>query len=200
VTADAVRPLFLVVYGVTFAVMVVKVLPAAARSPAPARRASDRQRWLPVALIPFGFLVPPAALLSRWGELAAPLPAVRLAGVAVALCGIGTMLPAAATLGRFLVPQAVTLSDHVLVMNGPYRLVRHPAYAGDLALWLGAALATTNVVLLALWPIYLLGVRAQTDAEDALLDAHFGPAFRAYAAGTGRLFPRIRARPRVLAG
>ena len=199
-TPDALRTLFLVVYGVTFAVMVVKVLPAAARNPAPARRASDRQRWLPVVLVPFGFLVPPAAMLSRWGELAAPLPAVRLAGVAVALYGIAMMLAAAATLGRFLVPQAVTLADHALVTAGPYRVVRHPAYAGDLALWLGAAFATANVVLLALWPVYLLGVRAQMDAEEALLDAHFGPAFRAYAARTGRLLPRIRAHPRVVAG
>jgi protein-S-isoprenylcysteine O-methyltransferase Ste14 len=190
---DALRTLFLAVYGVTFAVMVVKVLPAAARNPAPARRASNRQQWLPVALVPLGFLVPPAAMLSRWGELAAPLPAMRLAGVAVALYGIGMMLAAAATLGRFLVPQAVTIADHALVTAGPYRLVRHPAYAGDLALWLGAALATANVVLLALWPLYLLGVRAQTDAEDQVLDAHFGATFRAWAARTGRLLPRLRA-------
>jgi protein-S-isoprenylcysteine O-methyltransferase Ste14 len=192
VTADALRTLFLAVYGVTFAVMVVKVLPAAARNPPPARRASDRQRWLPVALVPLGFLVPPAAMLSGWGELAAPLPAIRVAGVALALYGIGMMLAAAATLGRFLVPQAVTIADHALVTAGPYRLVRHPAYAGDLALWLGAALATANVLLLALWPLYLLGVRAQTDAEDQVLDAHFGATFRAWAARTGRLLPRLR--------
>jgi protein-S-isoprenylcysteine O-methyltransferase Ste14 len=192
VTADTLRAVFLAVYGVTCAVMVVKVLPAAARNPVPVRRASDRQRWLPVVLVPLGFLVPSAVVLSRWGELASPPPAMRIAGVAVASYGVAMMLAAAATLGRFLVPQAVTIADHALVTAGPYRLVRHPAYAGDLALWLGAALATANVVLLALWPVYLLGVRAQTDAEDHVLDAHFGEAFRAWAARTGRLLPRLR--------
>jgi len=53
------------------------------------------------------------------------------------------MLPwAAATLGRFLVPRAVVLPDHTLVVPGPFRLVCHPAYSGDPTLWLGAALAT----------------------------------------------------------
>jgi protein-S-isoprenylcysteine O-methyltransferase len=166
-------------------------LPAAARNPTPTHRAAAGRRWLPVALVPVGFLIPPAVLLSRWGELAAPPETMRIAGVAVALYGIGMMLGAAATLGRFLVPQAVTVADHALVTGGPYRLVRHPAYAGDLALWLGAALATGNVALLAAWPLYFLGVRAQTDAEDQVLDAHFGAAHRAYVARTGRLFPQL---------
>ena len=185
------RLLFLAIYGVAAVVMVAKVLPAAARNPTPAHRATAGRRWLPVALVPVGFLIPPAALLSRWGELAAPPAGMRIAGVAVALYGIGMMLGAAATLGRFLVPQAVTVADHALVTGGPYRLVRHPAYAGDLALWLGAALATGNVALLAAWPLYFLGVRAQTDAEDEVLDAHFGVPHRAYVARTGRLLPRL---------
>jgi protein-S-isoprenylcysteine O-methyltransferase Ste14 len=185
------RTLFLAIYGIAAIVMVAKVLPAAARNPTPAHRATAGRRWLPVALVPVGFLVPPAALLSRWGELAAPPVGMRIAGVVVALCGNGMTLGAAATLGRFLVPQAVTVADHALVTGGPYRLVRHPAYAGDLALWLGAALATGNVALLAAWPLYFLGVRAQTDAEDQVLDTHFGAAHRSYVARTGRLFPRL---------
>ncbi len=189
--ADALRSVFLAVYGISLAVMVVKVLPAAARNPTPASRANDRRRWLPTVLLPFGFLVPPAVLWLRWGELAAPLPALRLAGVAIALSGVGMMLGAVATLGRFLVPQAVTLADHALVTAGPYRFVRHPAYAGDLALWLGAALATANVLLIVLWPLYVLGAQAEAMVEDELLDAHFGQAYRAWAARTGRLVPRF---------
>ena len=190
-TAAVLRPLFLAIYGIAAIVMVVKVLPAAARSPTPLHRATAARRWLPVALVPVGFLVPPAALLSGWGELAAPPAWLRIAGVVAALYGIGMMLGAAATLGRFLVPQAVTIDGHALVTTGPYRLVRHPAYAGDLALWLGAGLATGNLALLAAWPLYLLGVRAQTDAEDQVLETHFGAAHRAYVSRTGRLLPRL---------
>lgn len=175
-SVEALRTAFLLVYGVSLAVMLLKVLPAAARNPPPLRRAGAGRRWLPFVLVPVGFLVPPLAMLTRSGELSGAPTALRAAGVGVALCGVAAMLSAAATLGRFLVPQAATLSDHALVTAGPYRLVRHPAYAGDLALWLGAALATANVLLLALWPLSLAGVRARTDAEDALLEAHFGAA------------------------
>jgi protein-S-isoprenylcysteine O-methyltransferase Ste14 len=187
---DALRALFLAVYGVSLLVMVVKVLPAAARNPAPARRAAGTRRWLPMVLVPLGFLVPPVVMLTRIGELPAAPVGVRIAGLVLGLAGVAMMLAAAATLGRFLVPQAVTLADHALVTTGPYRLVRHPAYAGDLALWLGAALATANVVLLALWPLYLLGARAQAEVEDALLEAHFGATYRAWASRVGRFAPR----------
>jgi protein-S-isoprenylcysteine O-methyltransferase Ste14 len=191
-TADTLRAAFVAVYGVSLAVMALKVLPAAIRNPTPARRAEGARRWLPVVLVPFGFLVPPTAMLARWGELDVAAPAMRTVGVVVALYGVGLMLAAAATLGRFLVPQAVTQRDHALVTGGPYRFVRHPAYGGDLALWLGAALATANVLLLALWPLYAVGVRAQVGVEEALLDAHFGASYRTWAARTGRLMPRLR--------
>jgi protein-S-isoprenylcysteine O-methyltransferase Ste14 len=101
------------------------------------------------------------------------------------------MLWAAATLGRQLVPQAVVFADHALATTGPYALVRHPAYSGDLALWLGAALATLNVALLVLWPAYLLGARAEAGVEEQLLEARFGSAYADYARRTGRFVPRL---------
>jgi protein-S-isoprenylcysteine O-methyltransferase Ste14 len=75
--------------------------------------------------------------------------------------------------------------------GGPYRFVRHPAYSGDLALWLGCALGTMNALLLALWPLYLLGARLEAIREEGILEAHFGAAYRDYAARTGRLVPRL---------
>ena len=188
---DGARTIFLVVYGVVLVVMLIKVLPAAVRNPPPVRRAIGGVRWLPVVLIPIGFVVPPLIMLLRVGELSSPMPGLHVVGIVFAVYAGAMMLSAAATLGRFLVPQAVTLGDHALVTTGPYRFVRHPAYAGDLALWLGAALATANVVLLALWPLYLLGAWAQARVEEELLDAHFGAAYRSYAAHTGRFLPVV---------
>jgi len=93
----------------------------------------------------------------------------------------------ASTLGRFLVPQARVSRDHELVVEGPFRLVRHPAYSGDLALWLGSALATLNVLLLVLWPLYLLGVRIQSRVEEGLLESKFGHEYRRYASRVAAL-------------
>jgi protein-S-isoprenylcysteine O-methyltransferase Ste14 len=189
--ADALRLFFLAFYGVAVLVLVLKVLPAAIRNPPAARRPAGGVRHLHLALLPAGFLVPPIVLWLRAGELAVDANALRLVGVALGGYAAVMMPMAAATLGRFLVPQPVTVPDHALVTAGPYRLVRHPAYSGDLALWLGAALATMNALLLALWPLYLLATRAEAIAEEGILEAHFGPAYRDYAARTGRLLPRF---------
>lgn len=189
--ADALRLFFLAFYAIAVLVLALKVAPAALRNPPPARRPAGLVRHLHLVLLPVGFLVPPILLWSRVGELPVDVPALRLLGLALGVYAAVMMLSAAATLGRFLVPQPVTVGDHALVTSGPYRLVRHPAYSGDLALWLGAALATMNAVLVGLWPIYLLGARAEAIAEDGLLEAHFGPAYRAWAARTGRLVPRV---------
>jgi len=97
----------------------------------------------------------------------------------------------ASTLGRFLVPQARVSSDHELVVEGPFQFVRHPAYSGDLALWLGSALATANLLLLLLWPLYVLGATLQSRAEDDLLASKFGDDYRRYAARVGRFVPRL---------
>ena len=185
----ALRFFFLAFYTISVVVLVVRVLPLAFRSPPAEERARGLNLYLPVVLLPIGFLVPPVAMVTRAGELNAAWPAVRLVGLLLGLYAAVILPWSASTLGRFLVPQARVSPDHELVVAGPFRFVRHPAYSGDLALWLGCALATLNVVLLVLWPVYVLGVRRQTYMEDGLLESKFGDRYRAYAARVGRLIP-----------
>ena len=185
------RLAFLLYYAGGILVLLVRVLPAGARAARAGTRPDGIARYLHLVLLPIGFLVPPAVMLLRAGEVAGAWTAVRVAGVASGLYAAAILPWSAATLGRFLVPQAVVAPDHELVTSGPCRFVRHPAYSGDLALWLGAALATVNVVLLALWPLYALGVLVETRVEESLLDARFGAAYRAYQRRVGRLAPRL---------
>lgn len=189
--ADTLRTVFLVGYGVSVLVLAVRVLPAAARVGAVTHRATGMDRWLPFVLLPIGFLVPPALLLGRVGEVRADWWPVRALGIGCALYAAGMLLGSAGTLGRMLVPQAVVRSDHELVTRGPYALVRHPAYSGDLALWLGAGLATLNLALLASFPLYAFGARAQARVEERLLTERFGSAYGDYAARVGRFVPRL---------
>jgi protein-S-isoprenylcysteine O-methyltransferase Ste14 len=188
---DGLRLSFLAFYAIGIMVLLLRVLPLTVRSAPAERRPEGIVRHLPWLLLPLGFLFPPAVMLTRVGEVDAAWPIVRLAGV---LSGVyaAVILPwSASMLGRFLVPQARVSRDHELVVRGPYRFVRHPAYSGDLALWLAAALATLNVVLLVLWPVYLYGATRQSRAEDGLLEAKFGDEYRRYAARVGRFIPRL---------
>jgi protein-S-isoprenylcysteine O-methyltransferase Ste14 len=72
----------------------------------------------------------------------------------------------------------------------PFRLVRHPAYSADLALWLGAALGTLNALLLVSWPLYALAVAVQASLEETVLAQEFGDAYLRYTERVGRFVPR----------
>jgi protein-S-isoprenylcysteine O-methyltransferase Ste14 len=188
---DLLRLFFLVFYAVSVLVLVVRVLPLALRSAPAERRAEGTDLYLPFLLLPIGFLIPPIAMLTRAGEVDAGWWAVRCLGVLLGFYAAVILPWSASTLGRFLVPQARVSRDHELVVEGPFRFVRHPAYSGDLALWLGSALATLNVLLMGLWPLYVLGATMQSRVEDELLAAKFGDEYRHYAARVGRFVPRL---------
>jgi len=189
--AEGIRHWFLAFYAVGVGVLLVRVLPLALGRSQVERRPEGRERWLPLLLIPLNFGVPLLALWLRLGELPLEWRAVRLGGLLLSGYAAVMLLSASATLGRFLRPEAVVLSDHQLVTAGPYRFVRHPIYSANLALWLGAALGTLNLLLLAAWPLFLAGNRLEVAAEERLLAARFGEAWQGYAARTGRLLPRF---------
>src|SRR4051812_46302932 len=127
-------------------------------------------RWhVPTVLLPVEWLLPPAFLLLGFGELQAEWLPVRLVGLAVSLCGAIVLVWAALALGKFLVHEATVFQDHNLITSGPYRFVRHPIYAGYLALLLGSGVGMLNVFLLLLWPLSLLGILLQARSEEQLL-------------------------------
>lgn len=81
---------------------------------------------------------------------------------------------------------------HRLITDGPYKYVRHPMYS---SFWLWAI---AQALLLPNWVAGLSGVVGvgllyfgRVEAEEALMQKSFGDEYRAYAARTGRVFPRI---------
>jgi protein-S-isoprenylcysteine O-methyltransferase Ste14 len=119
-------------------------------------------------------------------------PALLAVGDALAVCGCLWQFASVLFLGRCfgLLPEA-----RGLVRRGPYRLVRHPVYLGEITAFTGLAIAAPvpmNIGLLAAL-VAAQNVRMRFE-ERALRDAF--PDYARYAEGTGRILPMIgRRRP-----
>jgi protein-S-isoprenylcysteine O-methyltransferase len=79
-----------------------------------------------------------------------------------------------------------------VVTDGPYRLLRHPAYAGNLLAALGFGLALTNWAGLALAAgVPLLGHLPRIRVEERAMAGALGTEWLSYAAGTARIVPGV---------
>ena len=160
--------------------------------PSPLRSRIRSWRWyVPAVLLPAEWLLPPILMALRIGAIEAGWLPVRVAGLAVGLAGAVLLSWSAVLLGLFMMHEAAVREDHALIGDGPYRFVRHPVYAGYLALLLGSGVASLNICLWLLWPVALMGIRIQAAAEEQLLGERFGQDYECYVRRTGRLVPRL---------
>jgi protein-S-isoprenylcysteine O-methyltransferase Ste14 len=158
-----------------------------------ARGAFDRGSTTLLAVVfSLGFMLVPAALLldalgvGRMGVA----PVIAWCGVVVMLLGIALRVWASRVLGRFFMRTLRIVGDQPVVSDGPYRVVRHPGYLGDILMWSGAAFATLNWIAFAgLTLAALLAYSYRIGREEAMLRAGLGAPYAAYAARTRRLIP-----------
>ena len=83
-------------------------------------------------------------------------------------------------------------SDHKVIQDGLYRIVRHPSYAGSLLSSIGLGLAFQNGLSFAV--VLLLAIAAisyRISVEEDALTTALGDEYRRYAARTKRLVPGI---------
>jgi protein-S-isoprenylcysteine O-methyltransferase Ste14 len=94
-----------------------------------------------------------------------------------------------ATLGRCfgLFPEA-----RGLVQRGPYRLVRHPVYLGELISAVGLLVAKPHPIIVLLFAAFVALQYGRTVYEERALTAAFSEEYPSYAQRVGRLIPRFR--------
>jgi protein-S-isoprenylcysteine O-methyltransferase Ste14 len=189
--SEALRLSSLALFAVGPVVAVLALLRRGLKPSPTLSRISGWRWYVPPVLLPVEWLLPPTLIVLRVGEIEAVWLPVRVAGLAVGLAGAVLLVRASVLLGRFMMHEAAVRQDHALIESGPYRFVRHPVYAGYLALLLGSGIASVNVCLLLLWPLSLLGILIQAASEEQLLEARFGQDYERYVGRTGRLVPRF---------
>jgi protein-S-isoprenylcysteine O-methyltransferase Ste14 len=148
------------------------------------RSESHRRARQPVAFL--ACAVAMLAVVPVAGPGAGTPSALLLAGDAVAVAGSLWIFASVLALGRCfgVLPEA-----RGLVTRGPYRLVRHPVYLGEIAALAGLTIAAPALSHVAMLAVFALAQSVRMRLEEAALTEAFRE-YAAYAARTRRLLPR----------
>lgn len=123
-------------------------------------------------------------LPQRWHFLAAVGVAIQFAFFALAIW-------ARRHLGKNWSAEVRIGEGHELVTSGPYRHLRHPIYTAMLGMFLGTALASSQVhALVAIVLLFLAYIR-KTRLEENILEKTFGAQFDAYRRESWSLVPLV---------
>ncbi len=151
-----------------------------------------RGEWLVLAhtVLALLVLVGPRTL---WGHFGWSLPFVRercVAGALLFLAGAALFVAALVRLGRALTPMEYPRENAPLVQNGPFALVRHPAYCGLLAGSLGIALCVTGWLTFVYVAALFVVLDIKSRREERWLTEKF-PDYPAYQRRVRRLIPFV---------
>jgi protein-S-isoprenylcysteine O-methyltransferase Ste14 len=113
-----------------------------------------------------------------------------LASSVIVIVGTLFTIWSLATLGRCfgLFPEV-----RGLVLRGPYRLVRHPVYLGELVSALGLLVVKPHPLIVAVFAVFVALQYGRTIYEERALAAAYPDDYPAYARRVPRLVPGLRA-------
>lgn len=113
-------------------------------------------------------------------------------GTALLIFGIVLRCWSVWTLRRYFTLSVQTTGEQKLIRNGPYRVIRHPAYTGSILQLAGMALGMRS------WAGFLAAVAVSASVygyrihtEEKALQNRFGEKYEEYRKSTWRLFPLV---------
>lgn len=129
-------------------------------------------------------------------ELVVRKPALHFDTVAwgvlgVAVAGLALRSWAVRTLGRSFTLQLYVEPGQRIVQDGPYRWIRHPSYTGAWLTFVASCVLLGSRVTAGLAAIALAAGFARRISHEERLLTERCPGYRAYAARTGALLPRV---------
>jgi protein-S-isoprenylcysteine O-methyltransferase len=152
---------------------------------------TDRSFWaIVLGMIP-AFYLPPVEYLY----FHAMLPRTRgmqILGLLIIFLGSILFAWARHVLGNFYSGHLSVVEGQPLVQHGPYRFLRHPAYAGYVLIAIGLSIGYSSIGgLIVILCLLIPTVIYRIQVEEAVLAKHFGNQFMNYAQKTKCLLPYI---------
>lgn len=116
--------------------------------------------------------------------------AVTIAGASLALIGTGIRAWSMLTLGKYFSAHIEIKNDHQLIESGPYKLIRHPAYAGNILQAIGIPLILNAYLSLSISAVLILLFLYRLKLEEETLIQEI-KGYGDYIKRTDRLIPKL---------
>ena len=105
-----------------------------------------------------------------WLSALAPLSIITPASSWLALPGLALSVWSLIALGNSF---SISPSDRGLVKSGPYRMIRHPIYAGELLSLIGTCISNPMFWNWSVLAIFLLSVYMRIREEESVIEGYF---------------------------
>jgi protein-S-isoprenylcysteine O-methyltransferase Ste14 len=123
-----------------------------------------------------------------------PLSSDMLAifGTSIILAGLLFRIWSIRVLGKFFEPTVVIKQNQPIIKTGPYKHIRHPAYAGGWLSFIGCGIALGNWIgLILIMILVFIGFYYRIRQEEKILLDGFGEEYQTYIKTTKKLIPFI---------
>jgi protein-S-isoprenylcysteine O-methyltransferase len=120
-----------------------------------------------------------------------PTDGLLVAAAILCLCGLGLCLWARAVLGRNWSGTVTLKENHELIVRGPYRLVRHPIYAGLLAMLIATWMQQGHIAGTIGLGLVFISLWIKSSDEEKVMLAQFPDQYAAYRQRVKRIIPFI---------
>jgi protein-S-isoprenylcysteine O-methyltransferase len=149
-------------------------------------------RWLKLPVVPlfYWFMYAPSPARGWLGIQILPHnDVVGIICVLISGGGVALAIWARRILGTNWSDMVVQKKNHKNIKTGPYRLIRHPIYAGFLGLFLGSVMTIGQLRGVVFMGLILPGIYLKARWEEKLLSAAFPNEYPAYKKSTKALIP-----------
>jgi protein-S-isoprenylcysteine O-methyltransferase Ste14 len=139
-----------------------------------------------------GLVLPLLADVLDIGPFFSIDPVDGFLALAIMILGIGLRVWAARTLGRYYTRTLLTTEEQKVIKTGPYAKIRHPGYLGNILLWSGFGVLSSNLDVALLFPVmFVAAYLYRISVEERMLAGALGDDYAEYRRRTYRLIPLI---------
>jgi protein-S-isoprenylcysteine O-methyltransferase Ste14 len=120
-----------------------------------------------------------------------PALSFQIIGLSITLFGFVVSVAGREYLSSNWSGKVIIQEKHELIKKGPYKIIRHPIYAGVLVMMIGSSMITGNIFCF-IWVIFcFFGLFRKSKQEEELLIKKFGETYKQYIKETKMMIPYI---------